>query len=151
MPCPFCQPNVLKTTFAESENFRAIYNLAPILPGHVLIVPKQHVCRFLDLDEKFNIEMVVFSRKIIKVLMEAFKCNSFDWTIQEGSAAGQTIEHMHLHIIPRNNNDLPEPGEWYPAIIEKNPQLIDSFSRPKITDEKMEIIVHRLKEIFRKF
>jgi len=148
MHCPFCSPFVHPVTFAESENFRAIYNLAPVLPGHVLIVPKKHINSFLELSEDESIEMVVFSRKIIKTLKHVFKSDSFDWTIQEGKPAGQSIEHMHLHIIPRFEGDMPEPGDWYPALIGKVPELIDSVSRPKLNTEQMKIIVKKLMDYF---
>jgi bis(5'-adenosyl)-triphosphatase len=148
MSCPFCQPNVLKVTFAESENFWAIYNLSPVLPGHVLIVPKQHLCSFLDLDEILNVEMVVFSRKIIKTLQHAFNSKSFDWTIQDGKPAGQTVDHMHMHIIPRHDKDMPEPGDWYPALAENEFKLIDSFNRPKLNNEQLEKITKKLNADF---
>jgi bis(5'-adenosyl)-triphosphatase len=151
MNCPFCLPIVLKASFAESDNFRAIYNLAPVLPGHVLIVPKLHICSFLELNDDLTIEMVKFSREIITALMNAFKCESFDWTIQDGKPAGQTIEHLHMHIIPRFTNDMPDPGDWYPAIQENELKIIDSYNRPKLSDAQLEQIIQKLACDFKGF
>jgi bis(5'-adenosyl)-triphosphatase len=148
MTCPFCSPDIVNASFAESENFRAIYNLAPVLPGHVLVIPKTHIVGFLDISKELTIEMVLFSRKIIRTLQKAFTCESFDWTIQDGKPAGQTIEHMHLHIIPLYENDLPEPGGWYPAVIKSTDEFIDSLSRSKISEAQMKIIVDKLKNYY---
>jgi bis(5'-adenosyl)-triphosphatase len=150
MNCPFCIPNVSDVTFAESENFRAIYNLAPVLPGHVLIVPKKHLSSLLELDDNSTVEMVVFSKKIIRTLVLAFNTESFDWTVQDGKPAGQTIEHLHMHIIPRFDGDLPQPGDWYPAMKLNTSEIIDSMSRPKLNPNQIQTIVEKLKDYFRK-
>jgi bis(5'-adenosyl)-triphosphatase len=148
MNCPFCLPVVNDSVFAESGNFLAIYNIAPILPGHVLIIPRKHVSRFLEIDDNQMTEMVVFSRKVIKVLEKAFGSKSFNWTIQEGEPAGQTIEHMHLHIIPRQSKDLAEPGDWYPRLIKNESKMIDSLTRPKHTPDEMKKIIQYLRDIY---
>lgn len=145
--CPFCSPLVKDACFAESDNFRAVYNLAPILPGHSLIIPKKHISTFLRIDDSLMTEMILFSRKIIRLLNKAFETNSYDWTLQDGIPAGQTIEHFHIHIIPRKTNDLPLPGDWYPLLIQKTNALEDSFTRQKHTKEDMKIIVNKLKAL----
>lgn len=142
-------PKAIDSCFAESENFRAIYNLAPILPGHSLIVFKQHISSFLEVPEEYTIEMMQFSRKVIRTLKEAFNTSAFDWTLQEGIEAGQTIEHMHIHIIPRKKGDLPEPGDWYPKLKNTFPETVDSLSRPKHTSEEIKNISAKLNAIFK--
>lgn len=146
--CPFCSPVVEKATFAESNNFRAVYNIAPILPGHCLIIPKNHLSSLLDIPTTDMTEMMLFSRKIIRVLSKAFGTSSYDWTIQEGQPAGQTIEHLHIHIIPRTADDLPEPGDWYPRLEASEPMLIDSFLRSKYSYAELKSIVEKLSRIF---
>lgn len=78
----------------------------------------------------------------------AFHSKAFDWTLQEGEDAGQTIPHLHIHILPRKLNDLPEPGDWYPQLAANQTNLIDSFLRPHHSPEEMEIIVSQLKRIY---
>jgi len=148
LTCPFCLPAVSPAVFAETKNFKAIYNLAPILPGHSLIIPKKHVSSFMDISDEYMNEMIVFSRKVIRTLQHAFHTTSFDWTIQEGVEAGQTVDHMHLHIIPRKTNDLPNCGDWYPLLEESISKLSESTSRPRHTDEEMKVIATRLGSIF---
>jgi bis(5'-adenosyl)-triphosphatase len=146
--CPFCPPRAEAVTFAESENFRAVYNRAPVLPGHVLVIPKKHIRGFLEIEESLLVEMISFSRKVIKVIAQVFKSDAFDWTIQDGKPAGQTIEHMHIHIIPRHEKDFPEPGDWYPALEKKVPEIIDSLLRPRLNDKEMKTVIDHLKKCF---
>ena len=145
--CPFCLKEFYELKFAESNNFIAIYNQAPILPGHSMIIPKKHISSFLDLDQKKRAEMIELSVKAINMLQKAFKLKAFNWTIQEGIAAGQTIDHLHMHIIPRKEKDLPEPGDWYPY-LEKDfyGRIIDSELRPKYTFDELRNIVEEIKK-----
>lgn len=139
--CPFCLPKACENAFAESENFLALYNIAPILPGHSLVVPKRHVSSLMDLDEDELCEFTCFGREMVRVLMEAFGVDSFNWTIQEREEAGQTIEHLHLHLLPRTPGDLPEPGDWYPRLRAQQSQVIDSDKRQRLTRAEMEASV----------
>jgi bis(5'-adenosyl)-triphosphatase len=145
--CPFCNINTDKTEFAESQHFRAIYNIAPILPGHSLIIPKSHVTSLLDLDETDISEMVIFSQKCVKMLQQAFNTNGFNWTIQEGEEAGQTVRHLHLHLIPRKRNDLPHPGDWYPKLLQSESELIDSEERHKLSEDQVGVVVAMIKKL----
>ena len=147
--CPFCSPNVLESCFAESRNYRAVYNIAPILPGHSLIVPIEHTSSFIDLDDESMLELVQFSRKVVKTLQKAFSTLSFDWTIQDGVPAGQTVDHFHLHIIPRKPNDLSNPGDWYPNLVKNETEMLDSFSRAKHTSNEIIRITSYLSKLFR--
>lgn len=148
--CPFCNINTDKIEFDESENFRAIYNIAPILPGHSLIIPKTHVTSLLDLGSDDIAEMVIFSQKCVKLLQKVFNTTGFNWTIQEGEEAGQTIRHLHLHLIPRKREDLPHPGDWYPKLLESESHIIDSDERHKLSEDEVEEVVIKIKELVKK-
>jgi len=144
--CPFCSSNTDIAKFSESENFLAIYNIAPILPGHSLIVPKRHVESLMDLDDKELHEMMVFSRDATKLLLNVFKSTGFDWTIQNGEEAGQSVPHLHLHLIPRRPKDLSQPGDWYPLIRESETEIIDSNARHRLSVGEMKVIVSKIRE-----
>ncbi len=146
MECPFCETSFLDAVFAESQNFRAAYNLAPILPGHSLIVPKKHIESLLDLSNDDISEMMIFARKITKLLLTVFKAEAFNWSVQDQNAAGQTITHMHMHIVPRIEGDLNQPGDWYPKISNNYKELLDSNKRTKLSSEEMKRIVSKLIE-----
>jgi bis(5'-adenosyl)-triphosphatase len=145
--CPFCREDVQAYHFAASGNFLAIYNLAPILPGHSLIIPQWHIESYMELSDQEICELTLFTRDIIRVLQKTFGHRSFDWTIQEGQEAGQTISHLHLHLIPRAQSDLPQPGDWYPLLERNKTEIIDSRWRSKLSDGEMKSIVSKLKTI----
>ncbi len=138
MGCPFCAPAVADITFMESDGFRAIVNIAPILPGHSLIIPKRHVESLLELSDDEAAEMVKLSRRAVALLMRFYGSDGFDWTIQESEAAGQSVLHLHLHLIPRTHGDVPDPGDWYTRLIEFR-------ERPRLTHDEMRRIAERLR------
>lgn len=146
--CPFCNSNIDKSRFSESENFLAIYNIAPILPGHSLIIPKRHVESLLELNNEELHEMMIFSRNTTKMLLEMFKSSGFDWTIQEGEDAGQSVPHLHLHLIPRKSNDLPQPGDWYPLLRESESEIIESSTRARLLPDEMKLIVSEIQKFY---
>ena len=145
--CPFCDPSVQSSVYYTSVRCMAIYNIAPVLPGHSLIVPKKHCTSLLDLTPEELVEFVETGRTALRILMKAFNTDAFDWSIQEKPEAGQTIEHLHLHIVPRLKGDLAHPGDWYPLIQHNDAGFIDSMDRPKINADVMLQIINQLKTI----
>jgi bis(5'-adenosyl)-triphosphatase len=143
--CPFCSPAILNYAFLESDKFLAVYNIAPVLPGHSLIITRAHITSIMELTDNELYEFVRFSRKAIRILMSVFQTEAFNWTLQEKEEAGQTIAHMHIHIIPRKPEDLPEPGEWYPRMMNNIDNFIDSSKRPRLTQAEMKSVIERLR------
>ena len=76
--CPFCGTNIRETVFAESKNFCAIYNIAPILPGHSLIIPKRHLESLMDLSDSELCEMMIFGREGITSCREVIKSTALN-------------------------------------------------------------------------
>ncbi len=147
--CPFCDPGIEAATFASDDHFRAVYNISPTLPGHSLVMPKRHVESLLDLSDSEASEMMLFARKVVQTLLKAFQGRAFDWTIQEGVEAGQSVPHLHLHLIPRKAEDLPQPGDWYPALMDSlNIDAIDSEQRPRLSREEMDRVVSHLRQVW---
>ncbi len=108
MDCIFCKiaKKELKSyVIDESENFISVLDINPHAPGHSLVLPKDHIVDFVDLPESLSTELVVFMQKIIKILKESLKTESFTIGINEGKLAGRAIDHLHIHIIPRFKND----------------------------------------------
>lgn len=140
--CPFC----LKTTndyFLEKESFAAIYNFAPILPGHTLVIPKRHVESLFHLDDEELSSFMKLGRNVAFLLSKVLNTDAFDWAIQEKEAAGQSIAHLHMHVVPRKIGDLKHPGDWYQH-IEKSKHIDDQ--RKKLTLQELQIVTERLKE-----
>lgn len=144
--CPFCSSALQQSAFCADERFLAFYNIAPVLPGHSLVLPRAHVESVLSLDDADLAALVVFARRVTRLLARAFAADGFDWTIQDGRSAGQSVPHLHLHIIPRHMGDLPEPGDWYPALMANQDATIDSAARSPLTPAEHERITRHLRE-----
>ena len=143
--CPFCNASVLASVYYSRDNFMAIYNIAPVLPGHSLVIPKKHMTGVLELSNDELFEFFDTARIALRILMRAFNTDAFDWSVQEKPEAGQTIEHLHLHIVPRIKGDLTQPGDWYPLIQQNDNSIIDSFNRPRLHPGALEQITEELK------
>jgi bis(5'-adenosyl)-triphosphatase len=145
--CPFCDESIAASVFFTRGDFMALYNIAPVLPGHSLIIPKQHYTSLLELNDKELLEFFITAKMALLILLKAFNTDSFDWSIQEKPEAGQTIEHLHLHIVPRLKDDLKHPGDWYPLLQQNDDAIIDSFNRPRIQPDAMAHIIAVLKKV----
>lgn len=144
--CPFCAIDISGKAFLESENFIAIYNIAPVIPGHSLIISRQHFKSMMDLPEILLTEMFVFARKVTRLLTVAFSADGFDWSIQDGISAGQTVAHLHLHIVPRKPKDLPYSNLWFKQVAENEFQLLDSMNRQKLNENEFLSITTHLRK-----
>ena len=72
---------------------------------------------------------------------------AFDLSVQEKPEAGQTIEHLHLHIVPRLKDDMPKPGDWYPVIHTSDQMIMDDKNRKRLSDEDLGRIVGKLRRV----
>jgi bis(5'-adenosyl)-triphosphatase len=145
--CPFCFPSIRMSSFFEDKGFWAIYNIAPVLPGHSLIIPQKHVTSLMELSDQEMADFFSVSRKALQILMKAFHTDAFDWSIQEKPEAGQTISHLHLHIVPRLKGDLKHPGNWYPLIQQNDEAIMDSENRSRLNKADMQQIVDNLRQV----
>jgi bis(5'-adenosyl)-triphosphatase len=144
--CPFCSANILKHVFLDSGSMRAVYNIAPILPGHSMVIPRRHIESIFELSENEISELFSFARRTTHVLMKSFTADGYDWSIQESETAGQTIMHLHLHIIPRKKGDLKEPGDWYPMLERNRNTWIDSHNRERLGDNEIENLLAHIRK-----
>lgn len=148
--CVFCDKIIENNQFYESNNFRVIYNIAPILPGHSLIIPKNHYTSFLELNSDERQELIDLAHNVTLKLKNIFSATGFDLTIQDGESAGQTVFHLHLHIIPRKSNDLDYPGDWFVKMINSFPFQNNEFNykRLLLEQESLKFIVSKLRKYF---
>lgn len=145
--CPFCDASVKTSVFYSQTGMLAVYNIAPVLPGHSLVIPVKHYTSILELSNQELFDFFKTARITVRILMKAFNAESFDWSIQEKPEAGQTIDHLHLHIVPRLRGDLKHPGDWYPLLQQNDHTIIDSFNRPRLNSEAMTLIINELKQV----
>jgi histidine triad (HIT) family protein len=106
--CIFCKiiaGDIPSTTVYEDDDFKAIMDISPAAKGHVIILTKKHCANLLELDDEIASKALIVARKIAKAQLEEFKCDGVNLLQNNGEAAGQTIFHFHIHVIPRYNND----------------------------------------------
>ena len=101
-PWPIAKPEVF---FATAHSF-AFTNLKPVLPGHVLVAPRRVVARVHDLTADEMADLFALARTVGEIVSAANPpTESLTLTIQDGKAAGQTVPHVHFHVIPRHSED----------------------------------------------
>lgn len=88
----------------------ALVNLKPLMPGHVLVSPIRVVPRFSDLTSDEVSDLFLTAQRTGRMVSRVFKADSLNIAIQDGAAAGQSVPHVHAHVIPRHMGDLDKKG-----------------------------------------
>jgi len=119
--CIFCKiaaGEIPAKTIYEDAQFRAILDLGPATKGHTLILPKNHSANLFELPDEEAAAVMKLAKKLGTKMQKVLKCDGLNLVQNNGEAAGQTVNHFHLHIIPRKNGDdaLPlwKPGKSDP-------------------------------------
>lgn len=102
--CIFCKianGEIPSATVYEDEDFRAILDLNPASKGHTIILPKNHFKDVCELDEKTASRVIFVAAKIGKAMKETLGCSGFNLVQNNGTSAGQSVFHFHMHVIPR--------------------------------------------------
>ena len=106
--CIFCKIAngiIPSHTLYEDEDFKVIFDLAPVSKGHALILPKKHFGNIYELDEEVASKVFVLAQKMAKAMSTAFECDGFNILQNNNEAGGQTVFHFHMHLVPRYKND----------------------------------------------
>lgn len=111
-----------KQKIVENEFAYAIYDAFPVSPGHALIVPRRIVADYLDLAFAEKQAMWKLVEDVRLLLMSSFKTKDFNIGINCGEHAGQTIGHVHIHLIPRYPGDTPNPRGGVRGVIQGKQQ-----------------------------
>ena len=120
--CIFCKianGEIPSNALYEDENFKVILDLAPASKGHALIIPKEHAKNLFDLDSKTANEALLVAQKVGKAMMETLECDGLNVLQNNGEAAGQTVFHFHMHLIPRYNSEK-KILTWHQGSPEEN-------------------------------
>lgn len=102
--------------FVTSPHCYAFVNLKPVVPGHVLVSPKRVVARFAELAPEEVADLWCLAQRVGGAIEPHFGAQSLTLAIQDGPAAGQTVPHLHIHILPRRPGDFERNDEIYDAI-----------------------------------
>lgn len=125
--CIFCKilnNEIPSFTVYEDEDFKAILDIAPATKGHVLIIPKEHSENIFELSNDKAEKLFLVAKKITTALKNILNVSNFNLIQNNGRIAGQTVNHFHLHIIPRYS--LDEISLWVPH--ENDPSVTENFA-----------------------
>ena len=112
--CKIANGEIPSDTVFEDTAFRVILDLNPASKGHALILPKDHHADITDLPEKSCASAFRLAGRIGAAMKESLGCDGFNIVQNNGTAAGQTVFHFHVHIIPRYKGD-PAMVAWKPG------------------------------------
>ena len=129
--CIFCKiaaGEIPSATLYEDDDFRVILDIEPASKGHALILPKEHYANLYELDDELAAKVLVLAKKMVTKLIDIVGCDGYNVVQNNGKAAGQTVFHFHMHLIPRYENDDVKIG-WKPG---------------KLTDEVKQEILEKI-------
>lgn len=115
--CIFCKianGEIPSKTVYEDKHFRVILDLGPAAKGHALLLPKEHADNLYELPEETAEQVLPLAKKIAARMRKKLQCDGLNLVQNNGEAAGQTVMHFHLHIIPRYENDGQQIN-WIPG------------------------------------
>ena len=106
-PCVFCSlPQ--SSLIDQNDLAMAVSDMSPVNPGHTLVIPKRHVSSYFELTDTEVIAMMKLLRRAKQVLDSEFAPNDYNIGINDGPAAGQTVPHVHIHVMPRFYGDVDD-------------------------------------------
>ena len=132
--CIFCKianGEIPSATLYEDEDFRVILDLSPASKGHALILPKEHYANLYELPDEVAAKVLIVAKNMITKMTKALGCDGYNIVQNNGVAAGQTVFHFHMHLIPRYKDDQVGLG----------------WKMGSLTDEDKEDILAKLKEV----
>lgn len=117
--CIFCKianGEIPSATIYEDEDFRVILDLSPASKGHALILPKEHYANLFELDDEVASKVLLVAKQVVTKMKEVLNCDGYNLVQNNGESAGQTVNHFHLHLIPRYEGD--NVGlQWTPGTL----------------------------------
>ena len=105
--CPFCAPTV--SCLTENDHAFAILDRHPVAQGHTLVIPKLHVASIFDLPPEVYSSCFLLLKQVKPLIEKEYQPQGINVGVNCGSAAGQTVEHAHIHLIPRYSGDVANP------------------------------------------
>ncbi|KAI3421103.1 Nitrilase and fragile histidine triad fusion protein NitFhit [Globodera pallida] len=104
--------------FLRSSHCFAFVNLKPLVPGHVLVSPLRTASRLTELSDQETADLFVVAKNVQKMLESIYGTDSFTQCVQDGPHAGQTVKHVHVHVLPRTDNDFGNNPDRLYAVLQ---------------------------------
>jgi diadenosine tetraphosphate (Ap4A) HIT family hydrolase len=126
--CPFCEiahiashPRIV----VQNEHAFLIHDAYPVSNGHSLVILKNHIGSFFETNESERLALFQLVNTSKTLIEKKFQPSAFNIGINDGTTAGQTVPHLHIHVIPRYKNDVPDPRGGVRWVV---PQRADYWS-----------------------
>ena len=103
--CKIAKGEIPSATVYEDDDFRVIMDISPASEGHMIILPKEHAANVYELSDEIASKIYVLAKKLATALKDELDCDGINILQNNGEAAGQTVFHLHMHIIPRYYSD----------------------------------------------
>lgn len=131
-PCIFCSPDADIIIF-QNEYAYCRFDDYPVTPGHLLIIPFRHISSFFSVTEEEHAAIWNLVRSGKMYLDEQFKPEGYNIGINDGLVAGQTIMHLHIHLIPRYPGDIDDPKGWVHPVLKVSDTMlkVKEYPSPK--------------------
>ncbi|MCM1495234.1 MAG: HIT family protein [Bacteroides sp.] len=127
--CIFCKianGEIPSATIYENSDVRVILDVAPASRGHALIIPKEHFKDLFDIDAVTAGKIFSMATEVARAMKSVLHCDGMNVVQNNGAAAGQTVFHFHLHLIPRYEGDDVNIG-WNPG--ESTPDELQELAK----------------------
>jgi diadenosine tetraphosphate (Ap4A) HIT family hydrolase len=105
--CPFCEK--APQAIAENDLAVAVSDAFPVSPGHMLVIPRRHFVRLEEATPEEGIAILSLVREVTSLIKSDPTPDGFNIGVNDGIAAGQTVPHLHFHVIPRYSGDMADP------------------------------------------
>ena len=131
--CIFCKlanGEIPSRTIYEDDRFRVILDMGPATRGHALILPKEHFANIYEIPDDWAADAMVLAKHMAAVMHEKLGADGFNIVQNNGTVAGQTVFHFHIHLIPRMKHDKIGVT-WKPGTLSDadRKDLLEKFSR----------------------
>jgi diadenosine tetraphosphate (Ap4A) HIT family hydrolase len=118
-PCPFCGVPSDRIWIA-TDHAIALGDAHPVVDGHTLVVPRKHVASIYELEISEQQAIWGLVSEVRQRLLTGLKPDGFNIGLNDGLAAGQTVQHAHVHVIPRRQGDVPDPRGGIRWVVAEN-------------------------------
>ncbi|XP_029907018.1 bis(5'-adenosyl)-triphosphatase [Myripristis murdjan] len=121
--------------FLRTELSFALVNRKPVVPGHVLVCPVRPVERFRDLQPDEVADLFSVTQRVASLVERHFNATSLTISIQDGPEAGQTVKHVHVHVLPRKKGDFERNDNVYNELEKHDREDLDDPSKWRSEEE----------------
>jgi len=116
MTCPFCNPSLEEIVLANDLCY-ARYDKFPVNPGHLLLIPFRHIPTLFEATDEEQAALLALVREAKDLLDDRFHPDGYNIGVNVGTAAGQSVMHLHVHVIPRYAGDMEDPRGGVRGVI----------------------------------